>query len=185
MIRKLLFVWVTLFTLCCSFNAFAMENLVNGEYIPESPKNEVKHDNHSQDNNWTWLSDEICVQFSSRENTTKAAIQRLADYGLIRRWGESDGNGGRRLKTRDTYSGKWSQAENGTWSFVFDDGTIPIDLTKIDGVLYAFNGYGELVDGYEYWNGQKTGPDGVATCTDPEFVTYLRTQYLPDCTSHK
>lgn len=183
--RKSLILLVMVFIFLLSFNSFAMtDNIYYGPTIP-TPQNEIKHEDKALDYGWLWMDDNNCVQFKLMKNLKFSSIQRRYDSEMLPRWGELDKNGEIQLKTRDTYSGKWSQDENGTWSFVFDDDTIPIDLTKIDGVLYAFNGYGELVDGYEYWNGQKTGPDGVVTCTNPEFVTYLGTQYLPDCTSHK
>uniref|UniRef100_UPI001652C1DE hypothetical protein n=1 Tax=Serratia marcescens TaxID=615 RepID=UPI001652C1DE len=88
-------------------------------------------------------------------------------------------------KARDTYSGKWSQSPDGIWSFEFDDKTIPVGVTKIDGVLYAFTGYGELKEGYEYYDGLKTGADGLVKADSAEFTQWLATQYLPECTSHK
>lgn len=174
--------FIALFIILFSFNVYAMPQNFNS-YEPKPPTPSMDED-YQYGYRWTWLNDDVCAQFKTGGPVTagvsKSIFGEMLHDGLLYTWYE-DGH----IKIRDTYSGKWSQDENGKWSFVFDDDTIPIDLTKIDGVLYAFNDYGELVDGYEYWNGQKTGPDGVATCTDPEFVTYLGTQYLPDCTSHK
>lgn len=178
---------VLIMIMAFSLNTYAMpQNLYGTDIRPSNPSSD-RANNYSY--RWTWLSDEICVQFETggpvNSKMPRSMLDKKHDEGSLPRWTELDGSGGSELKIRDTYSGKWNQDAEGVWSFRFDDDTIPIDLTRIDGVLYAFNGYGELVDGYEYWNGQKTGPDGLATCTDPEFVTYLGTQYLPDCTSHK
>lgn len=149
-----------LLSLLLSFNAYAMK-----------------------DYKWTWLNDEEVARFQPEENASinRVKLQKMFNLGAIGGGRGLEDDGGK----RDSYSGKWFQTEGGTWSFVFDDSTIPIDITRIDGVLYAFNGYGELVDGYKYWNDYKTGPDGLVTCTDPEFLTYLETQYIPDCTSHE
>lgn len=178
--KRKIFLLTMLILALFSFNVLAMENY--GPITP-TPATEVQHSDRLLDYKWTWLDDGEVARFQPGEkaNTNRGRLQRMFDLGAIAGgYGPKDDGG-----KRDIYSGKWSQDEKGTWSFVFDDNTIPIDLTRIDGVLYAFNGYGELVDGYEYWNGQKTGPDGVVTCTAPEFLAYLETQYLPNCTSHK
>ena len=183
--KKRLTILIALFVFCFSFNAFAMKDLINGEFVPDNPGNEVRYEDKTLGSRWTWLNDDICVQFSGSYNTKRAGIQRLYDNGLIRRWGEPDGNGGRRSKSRDTYAGKWSQSEDGIWSFEFDDKTIPLGVTKIDDVLYAFNGYGELKEGYEYYDGLTTGADGVVNSDNPDFLAWLETQYVPACTSHE
>lgn len=175
-LRRLLPIIVIISTFFC-FQGLAMNN--NDEYIPPTPATE-KNENHR----WTWLSDEACVQFRALDHVLREILILKADSGLIRYWGETV-NGQRQIKTRDTYTGTWSQDEFGIWSFVFDDFTIPVGLTKIDGVLYAFTGYGELKEGYKYWNGQQTGSDGVVTENSLEFLEYLETQYLPECTTQK
>lgn len=173
---------VVLVLLALSFNSFAMPQNLNANE-PAMPVPSEDGD-YQYGYRWTWLSDELCVQFQMGGPITakipRSILEEKCDYGLMRSWHE-DG----KAKARDTYAGKWSQTDDGIWAFVFDDSTIPIDLTRIDGVLYAFNGYGELVDGYKYWNDYKTGPDGLVTCTEPEFLAYLETQYIPDCTSHE
>lgn len=184
MIRKRLFILTILFTLSCSFNVFAMRDLINGEYVPDNPGNETKYENRTLGSRWTWLSDEMCVQFGGGESIKHATIQKWADNGLIQRWAVSDGSGGRKLKTRDTYSGKWLQSAEGNWLFEFDDKTIPVGIAKIDDVLYAFNGFGELKEGYEYYDGLITAADGLVESDDPAFWDWLATQYLPECTSH-
>lgn len=180
--KRVTCVALLLLAMAFSFNAYAMSQSFDS-YEPTTPTPSVDQ-GYQYGYRWTWLNDNLCVRFQTTSKVTfgekRDDLDRKYNYGMVTHWYE---NG--QIKTRDAYSGEWNQDEKGTWSFVFDDDTIPIDLTKIDGVLYAFNGYGELMDGYKYWNGQKTGPDGLATCTDPEFITYLGTQYLPDCTSHK
>ena len=174
-----------LLSLLLSFNAYAMRNYEHGwpDIAIPSPATEEKHDDRTLDYEWTWLSDEIVARYqpSARWKTERSDLQDMFNRGMIGGVHGIKDDGGK----RETYSGKWSQSEDGIWSFQFDDYTIPVDITKIDGVLYAFNGYGELVEGYDYWNGHKTAADGLVTCTDPEFITYLETQYIPDCTSHE
>lgn len=183
--RKIGMCVTVLLSLCLSFNAFAMVNSGQGWpeiYIP-NPATETKHDDRTLDYVWTWLNDEVVARFQSGERADATRKYLLDDFnvgGICGGHGIKDDGG-----KRETYSGKWSQSEDGIWSFQFDDYTIPVDITKIDGVLYAFNGYGELVEGYDYWNGHKTAADGLVTCTDPEFITYLESQYIPDCTSHE
>lgn len=104
---------------------------------------------------------------------------------MLPQWAENGKDGYGVVKNRDTYSGKWSQATDGVWSFAFDDCTIPVGVTKIDGVLYAFNTYGELKADYEYYEGLKTAADGLVTSDNPDFLNWLGTQYLPECTSHE
>lgn len=182
-IRRVLSV-IVLFTICFSFNVFAMSTN-NNEYVIPTPENEIKYEDRNLNYRWTWISDDKCVQFKFAENAKRSIIQRYADNGLIRRWAEADGKGGFAIKTRDTFSGKWTQDENGIWSFEFDDHTIPVGVTKIDDVLYAFNTFGELVEGYEYYDSLTTGADGVVNSDNPEFLAWLDTQYVPACTSHE
>lgn len=145
-----------------------------------SPSTEEKHEDPSLDYRWVWVSDELCLRSRTFEGTNKDSLLEMWNMGFISRWAENDSG-----KVRDTYAGKWTLSEEGVWSFLFDDFTIPVGLTKIDGVLYAFNGFGQLKDGVEYWNGQTTTTDGVVSCEDIEFLNFLETQYLPDCTSHE
>ncbi|MFR6350238.1 MAG: hypothetical protein ACLUN9_26605 [Enterocloster aldenensis] len=172
-----------LLTVTFSFNVFAMPDYLSVEPKSYTPQTEKKTGDKAQDYYWTWLNDEIVVRFRAGKtgNVSRKPLQEKFDYGGIEGGHGLMDDGGK----REIYSGKWSQTDDGIWAFVFDDSTIPIDLTRIDGVLYAFNGYGELVDGYKYWNDYKTGPDGLVTCTEPEFLAYLETQYIPDCTSHE
>lgn len=169
-----------------SFNTYAM-----GKEMPElktaTPYTETKTENRNQDFRWTWLNDELCVRFSGAANSKRSDLQTLLNLGFISRWTEKTGDtmDTSEAKKRDTYVGKWSQAEDDTWSFEFEDRTIPVGVTKIDGVLYAFNGFGELKEGYEYYTGQKTGADGIVTCNTPEFNEWLKTQYVPECTTTK
>jgi len=58
-------------------------------------------------------------------------------------------------------------------------------VTKIDGVLYAFNAFGELKDEYKYYDELKTGADGLVKADSADFMNWLSTQYLPECTSHE
>lgn len=162
-----------------SFNGLAM---VNGDLVLPSPATELKTGDKAKNSKWVWLNDNECVRFNVDKDAQLSDVQLRADLSILSRWVEPDGS---KLKTRDTYAGKWTQSSDGTWSFAFDDCTIPVGATKIDGVLYAFDGYGELQDGYKYWSDQKTGADGLITCDTQDFKDWLATQYLPDCTSHK
>lgn len=114
----------------------------------------------------------------------RSEIEKRYNLGIIETWADKV-NGIYQKKNRDTYSGKWSQSTEGIWSFEFDDETIPVGVTKIDGVLYAFTGYGELKEGYEYYTGFKTEADGLVKADSAEFTQWLATQYLPECTSHE
>lgn len=185
---KIILTLVAALSLIFSFDVFAMQGISNKSYDSENYGFEIPTPSKDSDYQfryrWTWLNDDLCIQFQANEvktaKITRDFLKGKCDAGLITRWYD-----GSDPQKRDSYTGKWSQAEDGIWAFIFDDSTIPIDLTRIDGVLYAFNGYGELVDGYKYWNDYKTGPDGLVTCTEPEFLAYLETQYIPDCTSHE
>lgn len=179
-----LFILPILVSMLFSFNVFAMVNEYKDPIRP-TPLNEEKHDDRTLDNRWIWLDDETCVQFRLTENTKVSDIKRRYDVGLLRRWAENGTVQGPKIITRDTYSGKWSQSSEGIWSFEFDDKTIPVGVTKIDGVLYAFTGYGELKAGYEYYDGIKTEADGLVKADSAEFTQWLATQYLPECTSHE
>lgn len=163
-----------------SFNSFAM-TYNEDTYYPErrTPQNEEKHEDENLNYKWTWLNDDTCVQFRPRENSQRNRLESMYELGLLTPWTE-DKKDGNNIKQRESYSGKWSQAE-GVWSFAFDDYTIPVGPTKIDGVLYAFNGYGELQEGYNYWGDLKTAADGLVTSDDPEFLAWLATQYVPEC----
>ncbi|PJJ27807.1 hypothetical protein [Lacrimispora celerecrescens] len=167
-----------------SFNAFAMNN----EYIaPErqTPLNEKRNEDRSLDFRWTWISDDSCVRFRTNENVNKARIDKMYELGALPQWAEDGKDGYGVVKKRYTYSGKWVQAADGIWSFLFDDYTIPVGVTLIDGVLYAFNTYGELKADYEYYDGLKTKADGLVKADSAEFTQWLTTQYLPECTSHE
>lgn len=179
---KRLSVIAVILSVLFSFNALAMN--YNKEYVPESPETEAKHEDRSLDYRWTWINDTACVRFNMLENASKERILKFWDMGMLPRWVKSENND---IKTvaRDTYSGKWSQSTEGIWSFTFDDKTIPVGVTRIDGVLYAFNGYGELKAGYEYYTGLKTEADGLVKADSAEFTQWLGTQYLPECTSHE
>jgi len=175
-----------LFIMLFSFNIFAMER----DYVkdPErpTPQNEIKYEDRIRNYEWIWLNDELCVRFRTLENTNISSIQRQYDMGVVSAWrDETNTTTNWKAKKRDTYSGKWTQAADGIWSFTFDDCTIPVGVTKIDGVLYAFNGYGELKEGYEYYTGFKTEADGLVKADSAEFTQWLATQYLPECTSHE
>ena len=181
-ILKKLSALTILISVLFSLNAFAMDENYNFLYL--QPSDDQKSEENSQDYNWTWLKDDLCIRFLSGNYTNKSSIQRQYDMGVARTWRNKTINGSE-SKTRETYSGKWSQSEDGTRSFTFDDCTIPVGVTKIDGVLYAFNGYGELKAGYEYYTGFKTEADGLVKADNAEFTQWLGTQYLPDCTSHE
>jgi len=172
-------VLITLLSILFSFNVIAME-YTDYENEPKTPSTEQNCDDRSLNSRWTWLNDELCVSFSGGERITTERLIRFNDLGLLSRWsGKKDGT--RQAVKREIYTGKWAQDENGIWSFMFDDYTIPVGLTKIDGILYVFTGYGELKEGYEYWNGLKTGADGVVNNDSSDFLEYLSTQYLPEC----
>ena len=170
-----------------SFNAFAMKKEYNvyKDLQPSSPQSETVNEDRSLNFRWTWLDDDLCVQFRTAENAKREAIKRQYDLGLLKRWGEYSKENVGVSKIRNAYSGKWTQSTEGIWSYEFDDKTIPVGVTKIDGILYAFNTFGELKEGYEYYNGLKTGADGLVTADNAEFKEWLATQYLPDCTSHE
>lgn len=182
---KCLILFASIIATFLSFSSFAM-TYNEDVYYPErrTPKNEEKHEDETLNYKWTWLDDNTCVQFSPRGNSQRNRLESMYELGLLTPWTEDkkDGNG---IKQRENYSGKWSQSESGTWSFEFDDATIPLGLTKIDDVLYAFNGYGELQEGYNYWGDLKTATDGLVTSDDPEFLEWLAIQYVPECTSHE
>ncbi|WP_024295023.1 hypothetical protein [Lacrimispora indolis] len=167
---KIVSILAVLFITLFSFNAFAMGKEYREPERP-SPLNE------ELGKGWTWLSDDTCAQFKMSEDIKISNIKRMFDLGMVRGW--------QGIQNRDTYSGKWSQSSEGIWSFEFDDKTIPVGVTKIDGVLYAFTGYGELKADYEYYDGLKTGADGLVTADSAEFKDWLATQYLPECTSHE
>lgn len=180
--KKMLFTTAILSTLF-SFNSFAMNNKYAKDPELPTPQNEKTYEDESLNKKWTWLSDELCVQF--RKGSDKTNIERqYYNGGILRTWREYKNNKWG-AKTRDTYTGQWSQSTEGIWSFEFDDKTIPVGVTKIDGVLYAFNGYGELKEGYNYFADFKTAADGLVTANTEEFNQWLTTQYLPECTSHK
>lgn len=176
-IRRI-FSMTMLLSLLISFNGFAM---INNEFEPTTPATEK-----SSTYKWIWLNDDECVQFYTGENIKKSDIERKNAVVTLSHWIEPTKKGDNyQRKVRDTYAGTWIQSTEGTWSFTFDDKTIPVGVTKIDGVLYAFNGYGELKDGYEYYTGYKTGADGLVTANDEVFKQWLSTQYLPECTTTK
>ena len=156
------------------------EKQVDGLKI-STPQSE-KSDDDKSDYRWTWLNDNVCVRFNKGYN--KDNIKMQYEIGTLATWRDrvSENWVG---KTRESYSGKWSQSADGIRSFTFDDCTIPVGVTKIDGILYAFNTYGELKAGYEYYTGFKTEADGLVKADSAEFTQWLGTQYLPDCTSHE
>jgi len=159
------------------FSAFAS----SVEDTRPTPLKEPTRDDELRNYKWFWLSDSVCIREPAIENTNnedKDWLMKKFEYGVAQYWHDYETSA---PKLRYTYMGTWSQDENDIWSFVFEDYTIPVGLTKIDGVLYAFTGYGELKEGYEYWNGLKTGADGVVTENSQEFLEYLSTQYLPEC----
>jgi hypothetical protein len=180
-INKRIFFVTVLISIIFSFNTFAMN--YNKDYVPESPKTENKYEDRSLDYRWTWINDLTCVQFNVMENTSKEKIIKFWELGMLPRWVKNESS---KIKAvnRETYSGKWSQATDGTRSFTFDDGTIPVGVTKIDSVLYAFNTFGELKAGYEYYTGYKTEADGLVKADSAEYTQWLATQYLPECTSY-
>ncbi|WP_313584189.1 hypothetical protein [Lacrimispora sp.] len=181
--KKAISLLTVLFITLFSFNIFAMENkdIASENSIRPTPLNE----NELSGSKWTWINDKTCVRFSTKEDTNTAILIRLYEYGLLSQWAKNGTEAGANVVLRDTYSGKWTQAADGIWSFTFDDCTIPVGVTKIDGVLYAFNGYGELKADYEYYTGFKTEADGLVKADSAEFTQWLGTQYLPECTSHE
>lgn len=183
-IKKLLIFTVVLSTLF-SFNAFAMNNKYVDDLERPTPQNETTYEDETLNNKWTWINDELCIRFRKSPDISRSYLEDRWNRGLISNvWAEKQ-NGVYQRKTRDTYAGKWSQSADGIWSFEFDDKTIPVGVTKIDGVLYAFTGYGELKADYEYYEGLKTAADGLVTSDNPDFLSWLGTQYLPECTSHE
>lgn len=186
---KKIFILSFILSALVSLSAFAAQNLdLTKRYEPKKPATEEKHEDRTLDYRWSWIKDDLCVRFKiASENITKDDLQSRFDSGAISLWGEwvSDKGMESRRKTRDTYSGKWYQSSDGIRSFVFDDYTIPVGVTKIDGILYAFNSYGELKEGYEYYDGIKTAANGLVTADSVEINQWLTTQYLPECTSHE
>lgn len=190
LIKRLSFMSI-LFSLLFSFSIYAMpKNLNANEPVSPTPK-DISNQNEER---WTWLNDNLCVQFRTggpdNSTTTRAQLQKKYDLGTLDHW-YADG----KIKVRESYSGKWLQDDEGIWSFVFDDNTIPVEITKIDDVLYAFNSYGELREGVVYYGKAKTpydntgtlttGADGVVNSDNPDFLAWLETQYVPACTSHE
>jgi hypothetical protein len=174
---------VMLLSILFSFNIFAMK-YNDYEYVPPMPSTEKKYDDRNLNSRWTWLNNELCVRFQGDESIRLEKLERLYDSGLMSRWVDKI-DGEWQVVKRGTYSGKWFQSANGIWSFEFDDKTIPIGVTKIDGVLYAFNAFGELKDEYKYYDELKTGADGLVKADSTDFMNWLSTQYLPECTSHE
>lgn len=170
-----------LLSIIFSFNSHAMENVINGDFVRSTPLNETD----SSTLRWTWINDNSCVKFTARENENTTHLNKMYSMGLLPQWAENGSDGKTVIKQRYILSGKWSQSAEGIWSFEFDDKTIPVGVTKIDGVLYAFNGFGELKEGYEYYTGLKTEADGLVKADSAEFTQWLATQYLPECTSHE
>lgn len=168
-----------LFSIVFSFNVYAMAGDSNNP-----PRKTPLNEDATLEYGWVWLSDESCVQFHKIEGAQKEQLNERFNMGVLPQWAEN-GKNGSIIKRRYTWEGKWTQSENGIWSFEFDDHTIPVGVTKIDDVLYAFNGYGELQEGYNYWGELKTAADGLVTSDDPEFLAWLATQYVPECTSHE
>jgi hypothetical protein len=182
---NILSIFAVLLMTLFSFNSFAMENKYNGDIERQTPQNEKTYEDESLNYEWTWLSDDLCVRFRKLPDTSRTYLEDRWGRGMISpAWAEKR-NGIYQRKIRDTYSGKWSQSADSAWSFEFDDKTIPVGVTKINGVLYAFTGYGELKEGYEYYPGIKTAADGLVTANSAEFIQWLATQYLPECTSHE
>jgi len=183
-IKKLLVLTIILSALF-SFNTFAMINKSVNDTERPTPQNEITYEDESLNNIWTWINDELCIRFRKSTDTNRSYLEDRWNRGMISSvWAEKQ-NGVYQRKTRESYSGKWSQSADGIRSFTFDDCTIPVGVTKIDGVLYAFTGYGELKAGYEYYTGFKTEADGLVKADSAEFTQWLGTQYLPDCTSHE
>lgn len=172
---------VMLFAIIFSFNSHAMDNSNYKGFVRSTPLNQSEESTYK----WAWIDDETCVNYNPHKDTTPAILKKRFDNGMLARWAEGKENEETVIKQRYTYSGKWTQAQDGIWSFEFDDKTIPVGVTKIDGVLYAFNGYGELKAGYEYYTGFKTEADGLVKADSAEFTQWLATQYLPECTSHE
>lgn len=183
-IIKKIFVLTILLSTLFTFNIFAMEK-GKAESARQTPLNEKSYEDRSAMYRWTWVNDGSCVRFNLPENTRKDTIIRQYNNGLLPQWAENGTIESAKVITRELYSGKWSQSEDGIRSFTFDDYTIPVGVTKIDGVLYAFNTYGELKAGYEYYTGFKTEADGLVKADSAEFTQWLGTQYLPECTSHE
>lgn len=181
-ILKRLFIFAMLLSITFTFNVYAMSNQNVDDLQRPTPQSEIKDEDNFNEYRWTWLNNETCVRFNRGYNRDNIKMQY--DIGTLVTWRDR-ADGTWKVKTRDSYSGKWSQSTEGIWSFVFDDSTIPVGVTKIDGVLYAFNTYGELKDGYEYYTGIKTEADGIVKADGAEFTQWIATQYVPDCTSHE
>lgn len=176
---KMISILTVLFSLCFSFNILAMpENRNANEPVSPTPSVKTKNEDGVTIRDWTWINDNVCVEF--RAGIHKNIIDVMYESEMLTCWRESGTQ-----KTRDTYAGKWMQSPEGVWSFEFDDYTIPIGVTNIDGVLYAFNTFGELQEGYNYWGDLITGADGLVVSDNPEFLEWLTTQYIPACTSHE
>lgn len=182
---KKIFLFVVLLTMVLCFNSYAMpKNQYAGEPERKTPSKDA---DYVYGYRWTWANDELCVQFQSGgpviSYIDREALLKGYEIGIMRPWRAAEES--KENKKRETYSGSWSQNEEGIWSFVFDDNTIPISVTKIDGVLYAFNGYGELRDGYNYYGDFRTAADGIVTNQDPSFLEWMAGEYVPECTSHE
>lgn len=175
---------IVLFSILFSFNVLAMENNLNNP-PRETPLSNAESASLPNEIKWTWIRDDACVQFKATEDLKRSRIEDMFNWGMVKRWAENGNDGRGIIKTRDTYSGSWATSTDGVKSFKFDDYTIPVGVTKIDGTLYAFNSFGELKEGYEYYDGFKTGADGLVTADTEEFKQWLSTQYLPECTSHE
>ena len=178
---KRISIFVVILIMLFSFNTNAMENIINGDFVRSTPINEDANSAYK----WAWISDNSCVKFEIDDRITTSYLLKKYGMGLLPQWAENGKDGKTVIKQRYTLSGKWNKSEEGIKSFEFDDKTIPVGITKIDGVLYAFTGRGELKAGYEYCIGFKTEADGLVKADSAEFTQWLTTQYLPECTSHE
>lgn len=177
---KKISLWAVFLSALLSFNIFAMDNKNDNFLEKSSPFTEEKHEDRSRDYRWIWVSDDLCVRSWTFDGMDQADLFKRLDVGILSQWSD-----GKEAKKRDVYVGKWNQDVNGIWSFIFDDYTIPLGPTNIDGIIYAFNGYGQLVEGYNYWGDLATGPDGLVATDNQELSAWLETQYLPECMSHE
>ena len=79
MFKKMSLLTIVL-TFSLLFGSFAMADVVNGDFIRKSPLNEEENSSYE----WTWLNDEHCVQFTTKDDKLKREhIERKFNMGLL------------------------------------------------------------------------------------------------------
>ena len=81
MFKKMSLLTIVL-TFSLLFGSFAMADVVNGDFIRKSPLNEEENSSYE----WTWLNDEHCVQFTTKDDKLKREhIERFQSTPSLRK----------------------------------------------------------------------------------------------------